>query len=386
MTISQDQFNALAKARGDALLSIYLPTHEAGSDIRQDPIRLKNLLANLEEKSDELDRDQKMAVRKRVDQLRPLVDDAAFWRRQGRGLAIFVSDHIDMHRLTTPVDELFFVSDRFIVRPLLPAISTGERFYVLDLNEQAVRLIACTREGARELDADDIPRSLSEALGYDYEQKSLQFHTEAQPVRTPTDRAAMFHGHGAGGEEDENKELQRFLEIIDNGVRGILEGKQAPLVLAGAERVCSMYQQASHYKQTLETPIKGNHEHQSVEELHEMALPVVEPVLDAANERERERLDQAAHTDQAVAGLDHCLLKAQNAQVDTLFIDAHSPVWGRFEDNGGGSIKTHDSRQDGDDDLLDRVVHRAYSTGARIIPTARDRLPGNAPVAALLRF
>lgn len=386
MTLSQDQFKALAEARGDALISIYLPTHEAGPEIRQDHIRFKNLLTNIENKADGLSHDQKTAVRKRVDQLRPLIDDAGFWRRQGKGLAIFASDHIVMHRLATPVSELFFISDRFAVRPLLPAISTGERFYILDLNEQAVRLIACTRDGARELDADDIPRSLSEALGYDYEQKSLQFHTEAQPVATPTDRAAMFHGHGSGGEEDDNKELRRFLEIIDNGVRGILEGKQAPLILAGAERVCSMYQHASHYDQTLETPIKGNHEHQSIDELHQMALPIAEPVLDRANERERERFEQVAHTDQAVAGLDHCLMKAQNAQIDTLFVDAHNPVWGRFEDGESGLVNTHNARRDGDDDLLDRLVHRAYSTGAKIIPTDRDRLPGRAPVAAILRF
>jgi hypothetical protein len=147
-----------------------------------------------------------------------------------------------------------------------------------------------------------------------------------------------------------------------------------------------MYHQVSHYNQTLETPIRGNHEHQSVDELHELALPIANPVLDKANERERQRFEQVAHTDQAVAGLDHCLMKAQNAQVDTLFVDARNPVWGQFKDGDGGLVNTHDKRQDGDDDLLDRVVHRAYSTGAKIIPTGRDRLPGKAPVAALLRF
>jgi hypothetical protein len=386
MTITLNEFNQLASAKGDALISIYLPTHEAGPDIRQDHIRFKNLLNQLEEKSNELEHDQKVAVRSAVDTVRPLEDDAEFWRRQGQGLAIFIENgNVRMHRLPTPVNELAHVSDRYIVRPLLPAISTGQTFYILDLNEKAVRLIACTTDGARELDADDIPKSLKEALGYDVEQKSLQFHTEAQPVASPADRAAMFHGHGAGGEEDENAELKRFLEIVDNGVRSLLEGKRAPLVVAGVERVIATFQHVTHYEPTVDQGIPGNHEHQSVQELHQMALPIVRPVLDEANRRERERFAEAAHTKQAVAGLDHVLLKANNAQVETLFIDAAKPIWGQFEEDDG-VIHTHDAQVDGDDDLLDRALHSALSTGAKVVATPRDQLPGSAPVAALLRF
>jgi len=385
MTVTLEQFNELAAARGGALVSLYLPTHEAGPDTRQDPIRFKNLLGQLERRAEELENGHKAAVRRAVERLRPLENDLAFWRRQGQGLAVFVDDDVRLHRLPNPVDELAWVAERFVVRPLLPAISTGETFYILDLNEQAVRLIACTTEGARELDADDIPRSLSEALGYDVEQKSLQFHTGAQPVATPADRAAMFHGHGAGGGEDENVELQRFLEIVDHGVRGMLEGKRAPLIIAGVDRVVSMFKHVTHYDQTLDQGVLGNHEHQSVAELHQMALPIARPALDAANQRERSRFEQAAHTDQAVAGLDHVLLKAQNAQVETLFIDPARAIWGRY-DEGDGVVSTHDVQTDGDEDLLDRAVHAALDTGAKIVPTPRDRLPGSAPVAALLRF
>ena len=40
---------SLMEEGAERCVSIYLPTHRAGSDIQQDPIRLKNLLRRAEE-------------------------------------------------------------------------------------------------------------------------------------------------------------------------------------------------------------------------------------------------------------------------------------------------------------------------------------------------
>ena len=52
-------------------------------------------------------------------------------------------------------------------------------FFVLALSQGSVRLFEGSRDGIRELDLADIPTSLRDAVGYDYEQRSLQFHTGA---------------------------------------------------------------------------------------------------------------------------------------------------------------------------------------------------------------
>ena len=46
--VSTDELKQLAETRGATCVSIYMPTHREGSEVQQDPIRLRNLLAEAE--------------------------------------------------------------------------------------------------------------------------------------------------------------------------------------------------------------------------------------------------------------------------------------------------------------------------------------------------
>jgi len=385
MSIYINEFKKLAAARGDALLSVYLPTHVKGAEIQQDPIRLKNRLRDLEARIEQIPHD-KHKVRERIDALRPLIDDEQFWKHMSRGLALFVSDEgVVKRRLPHTAEELAVISDRFILRPLLPGVSSGDTFFLLDLSEKYTRLATCTRDGARQIDHDDLPEHIAEVVGYDVEEKSLQFHTEAQTVGTGGTRAAVFHGHGSGGEEDEQKERQQFLEAVDNAVNQIIDEPTTPLVLAGDERVVAMFKNLTHYPTVVEDSVIGNYDHEDIDEVYEMALPLVTPALDAAKRTDHDRLRQQAHTDDAVAGLDQILPTLENARVDTLFVDARVNRWGRF-DREAGRVQVHDAREPEDEDLLDLAMVHARDTGAKVVHAEREHLPNEEPVAALLRF
>ena len=47
--LSLDQLKVLAQQTQSPSISIYIPTHRAGPDIQQDPIRFKNLLRDAEQ-------------------------------------------------------------------------------------------------------------------------------------------------------------------------------------------------------------------------------------------------------------------------------------------------------------------------------------------------
>ena len=73
-----------------ATASVYLPTHTAGREIRQDPIRLKNPLDQAEKKlADAGYRHAECEAMLRP--ARALVSDGSFWRHQKRGLAAFAA-------------------------------------------------------------------------------------------------------------------------------------------------------------------------------------------------------------------------------------------------------------------------------------------------------
>ena len=81
---------SLMEEGAERCVSIYLPTHRAGSDIQQDPIRLKNLLRRAEE-SLGAGGMRGAAARELLQPARELIDDRAFWHYQGDGLALFVA-------------------------------------------------------------------------------------------------------------------------------------------------------------------------------------------------------------------------------------------------------------------------------------------------------
>ena len=386
MLISRNSFEALCREQGDACISVYMPTHRRGSEIDQDPIRLKNLISETHDRLAERAVDRE-ALSTSLDEMERLVDDRPFWRHQGEGLALFGSERgLQSYRLSTPVAELTYVGRRHCVRPLLPAVSDGGMFHILALSQNSVRLLQCGWESVREVDSHDIPDSLAEALGYDWEQKSLQFHTGAQPVgagRSP--RAAVFHGHGSGSDAEGKEEIERFLRRVDEGITQLLEGDSSPLVVAAVDFESALYRDISRHPNVLERAVVGNPDHRSAVELHAAALPLVEPHLTAAARRARARLAEAAHSSNVVHGIAGTLGAADAGRVDTLFVSPEEPVWGRF-DGESGQVDAHPDRQTGDDDLLDLAIARAIETGAEVLPAEREGMPGREPIAALLRY
>jgi hypothetical protein len=70
-------------------VSIYLPTHRTGREIRQGPIRLKNLLRDAQSGLQDLGLSERDAGR----QLHPaasLVNKTSFWEQQQDGLAMLI--------------------------------------------------------------------------------------------------------------------------------------------------------------------------------------------------------------------------------------------------------------------------------------------------------
>lgn len=380
--ISQQEFEALAERRAEDVVSIHLPTHRRGPDVEQNAIRFKNLLREIERRAQTRGMDVK-TVERRLDQLKRRLDDSHFWSHQGDGLAVFVIDDQTIeHRLPVAVKELTHIGDRPIVRPMLPAIAGRASFYVLALSQNQVRVAICTESGARELDLHDIPESLHDAVGYDWEQKSLQFHTGASTAGGGQ-RAAVFHGHGAGGDEDKD-ELEQFLRAVDDGLGRLLEPRRAPVVIAAEESVGAHFRRISRLPQLTERMISGNPDHLSLDELHERAMKLMRSRLEESRRSAVARLMEESHRSEFFTGLEEALPALRDRSVGAIAVHADHPVWGRF-DSESSEVAIHDDRAEGDDDLLDLAVSLAVMGGVTIQTANEEEIPGGV-IAGLRRY
>ena len=169
-------------------VSIYLPTHKAGREIRQDSIRLRNLLS---EAAERLRADRRgPEADALIEPARRLLDDEEFWRHQDHSLAIFIAPGFDrVHRLPIEVAEEVAIGRHFCVRPLLPIIDPTGWFWLLAITAGRTRLCRGSRWAIGEVGGIDLPRGIEEIYNEtEFQEQHYASPTggRARPVRTFT--------------------------------------------------------------------------------------------------------------------------------------------------------------------------------------------------------
>ncbi|MGZ3613375.1 MAG: baeRF7 domain-containing protein [Thermodesulfobacteriota bacterium] len=380
--LSKEEFKKLTEKPGGWCVSIYMPTHRASPETKQDPIRFKNLIREAEErlKAGGL---RSPDAKKLLKSGKALIKDGLFWQHQADGLATFISSDLFYHyRLPLKFDELVVVTDRFHIKPLLPIFSHENRFYILALSQNEIRFFQCTRYSVTEIKVENVPRSLSEALQYDEPEKQLQFHTRAPAAGG--ERAAMFHGHGVG-KEDAKDNVLRFFQQLDQGLYALLGKENAPLVLAGVDYLFPIYREANRYPHLMENGIVGNPEGLKGEKLHEQAWRIVEPHFLKAQEDAFSRYRQFAGNERASNSIKKIVPAAYDGRIDILFVALGVQQWGIF-DPDKHVVHFHLDAEPGDEDLLDLAAIHTYLNGGTVYPLKPEEMPDETPLAALFRY
>lgn len=363
-------------------VSLFMPTHQAGRETEQDPIRFKNLLREAEDRL--LAKGLRSPdVREILKPAQRLLQEPGFWRNQSHGLAVFfTSEEFHSYRLPLPFEELVMISHRFHLKPLLPFFASDGHFYILALSQNQVRLLEGTRNTVDEIDLESMPQSMTEALQYERFDKQLQFHTGTSSADTG-DRAGMFHGHDPS-DEDKNA-LLRWFHKIDDELPNLLVGRQSPIVLAGVEYLFPLYKEANSYPHLVEEGIPGSPEELRPEELQAQAWPLVQPFFMQAQEQAAAQYRQLSGTGQTTTDVKEAVLAAHHGRVDVLFVALGVQVWGNF-DPSTNTVHVHQAPEPGDEDLLDLAAIQSILNGGTVYAVEPEQVPDHAPLAAVFRY
>jgi hypothetical protein len=383
--LTQEEVKKIVSYQNNPCISIYFPTHPAGPEVRQDPIRHKNLLRDAEQKLTEMGWEQ-TEIQKLLKPAQAL-DHTDFWQHQGKGLALFIAPHFFQY-FTLPiiVDELLVVSDRFQVKPLMPMLTNNGRFYLLALSQNQVKLYQGSHYSISEISisSDSIPPSLAEALKYDDPEKQLQAHTgNPNPA---AGKSEIFHGQGVGT-EDHKDQIRRFCLKVDQGLQEKLNNESIPLVLAGVEFVTSIYQTVNSYPHLMDEVVVGNPENVSPEMLHQEAWKIVEPDFHQSQEKANTEYQELAGNDAEKVShdLQEIVKAAYFQRIDTLFIASDQQQWGQF-DPKTHQVNLHDQPQPQDDDLLNLAALQTFLNGGTVYVTESKEIPEQAVAAAIFRY
>lgn len=378
-----DQLKKLAQQTASPSISIYLPTHRTGQDTQQAPIRFKNLLRDAEKQF----LNSGMGPREVTALLQPaqvLLDDPLFWRHQYEGLAVFMgSDNFHYYRLPFRVEELLIIAQSFYVKPVLPLFTNNGHYYILAISQNEVRLFEGTRHSVGQIDLpDETPQSLEEALKFDDAEKQLQLHTASQGGT----RAGIFHGQGPGDEE-QNVRIERYLNLVDIGLKEIFREQQAPLILAGVDYLLPIYRKVSEYANIMQQGITGNPDQLRPEELQEQAWPIVEAYFRQESEKIVDQYQQLVGVAKATDNLKEIVAAAFNGRVDKLVLSGQAQVWGAFNAETG-KVVHHSEGQSNQNNLalLDFAAMKTLQNGGTVYALSPEEMPTDSPIAAIFRF
>jgi hypothetical protein len=372
---------ALAAVRAAPCVSIYMPAWTPGADPRQEPIRLKNLLREAEEKL--------VANGVRAEDAERLLgpardlarEDALSERRRARGAALFLAPGT-LHRFELPVDvpEVVRVGSTFYLKPLAELFLLDDRFFVLALSQHEVRLLEAAPAGVREVDLGPVPRTLEAFLGLDDDpQHARQANTG---VRARGDRLSVS---GGAAREDLKSDLLRFFRQVDRAVRDAVAETRAPLVLAAVDYEAAIYREANTYEQLAAAHVPGNPETVRPEVLRDRAREVLAPVLAKRLDDAIARFRRHGGSSRTSSHIVDVVTAAAQGRVDVLFIRRGAERWGAAPGEDGAT-EVHEQPAPGDVDLIDYAVLATISHGGTVYALDRARFPGSGEVAALFRY
>ncbi len=252
--ISREEIKTLVEQPKLNSVSIYMPMETAGPEVRQNPIRFKNLIKEAESRLIDAGLEQKEAIALLA--LAHELDQPDFWEQVGeQGLALFISpDIFRYYTLPLNFDELVVVTDRFHIKPLLQILNGNGRFYLLTLSQKDVKFFEGTRYSVKEVEVENMPKSLDEVLNYDETAKEGQFRIATSKGGTSNSfsQPGAFHGQGSPDRDERQKNILQFFYAIDGALQEKLRLAQAPLVLAGVEYLLPLYREANTYKHLME--------------------------------------------------------------------------------------------------------------------------------------
>jgi len=385
----RETLSTLGRRVGWPSISIYLPTHRAGQEKEQDPLRLRNLLAQAAEQL----RSKEMRQAEIDGLLRDayaLLDDQTFWRDTSEGLAVFIApEQMNVFKLDTELPEVAVVNERFAIRHLLASIHTEEHFWLLALSKNQVTLYEGDHLGLTEVPLRDTPTNIKEAMRFEDADHAFRFRTETGAMTEGAGgQGSVFYGMG-GLPDVEKDQVLRYVHAVERGVREAVRDSQAPLLVAGVEYVVSAYRAQNTYQYLATETIYGNADEIPASRLHAQALEMLRPHFESKRDADLSQLESRAGSSLVSDDLHEIVPAAHDGRVGVLFLSEAERPWGTY-DPASRRVRIRAEREPGDLDLADLAAAETILHGGtvHVLPPAEtlSEVAGVEPPAAILRY
>ena len=358
----------LRRPRRYPAVSVLVPTHRREPDNAQDPVRLRNLVAEAKERvqSDpDVSRADRIDVLEQLDRAVAEVD----LTHAKDGLVLFAApgEH-QVWNLGRPVPARVVLADTFVTRNLVSAHIAEQPYWVLAVAADHVSLWSGVLDRLTEHRADAFPLT-----------RSLEDPDSERKERIG-DLPSTFR----------DEQTRQFLRQAGEAASPVLEANRRPLFLVGEAAALSLLVEAAtggaHAAFTGAAHItQGGLAKGPAQALYKAVGPVLESQRRRRVSDVLSALDQARSRREFAAGLDEVWQNVTQGRIASLSVEENYRTTVR--DDGEHLVPAGDpTHPDAREDIVDEIIERALDTGAEVTFVPDDSLTRMEHMAAVLRY
>ncbi|MEU9991108.1 chemotaxis protein [Streptomyces sp. NPDC048045] len=352
----------LRRPRPYPAVSVLTPTHRREPENGQDPVRLRNVVAEARkrlESDPSVSRERRTEVVAELDRALAEVDLA----HAEDGLVIFAApgEH-QVWSLARTVPERVVLSDTFLTRNLVSAQAAERPFWVLSLSADRITLWSGGPDRVAEDHSGGFPLI------------HVRENFDAERRMQIGDDPSTFRDEGT----------RQYLREADTAMSTVLRDQPRPLYITGEQAALSLLDEVgSLAKSAVQIP-HGGLAHAGPEAVWQALRPVLETEGRKNTTSVIRELISARGHKAFAAGVDELWQNARDGRVRLLAVEENYRTTVR--DDGDHLVPADTGDLDARDDIVDEIVEKCLETGAdvRFVP---DGALGDANgIAGVLRY
>jgi len=345
-------------------VSILMPTHRTFPDNQQDPIRLRNLVNQANQRL--LGEFEKKRVSGIMENLTKKTEGIDFNHLQD-SLAIFVNDNFStMFMFPFPVKERATIDKTFETRDLVFAYNRSQPYYVIVINEKQIKFYLCVRENLSEVTHPSLPMT---NIVHEIKEGRIGDASYNDRIR-------------------ENEERQKnFLREADALLKEFAAAEETPFLITGTQRQISMYREVTRFPNLILGTLKGSYENSSASEISKLVWPIAKEGF--ANKRKEvlNEVDKAISSKKFASGIDEVWELANEGRGKTLLTEINFEYPAIASSNGLQLVPSEiKPGEDVLDDAVDEIIESVIGKDGKVVFFDNDILEKYGRIAMILRY
>lgn len=350
----------LKDIQSECCVTIIMNTHRTKPDNQKDPLLLKNLVKEVEER---LNNDyDKRFVWPIMEKLNELVEEIDHNYNQ-ESLVIFVNDDgiSEFTRLPIAVENRTVIDNTFATRDLVRATHLESNYYVLVLSRNEARMIEAHNN------------KVIQELGV--------------PFPIVNDSLYSTSGAELSNAQKQTNLVQEFFNRIDKVVNEVVQSHPLPVVITSEESAYSEYMQIADNKDIIIGHLNKNRNRDRAHHIVEETWKLVENIIRDRNAARIQELKTAVGTGKFKSDVNDIWFSILNGKGKTLFVQKGLFKPAQIVDNRIELVATDKAHDKGViDDIIDEMIEHNLRFGGDTVFLGEEELKDFQGLGLITRY